>query len=635
MTIRFRLATMAVAAILVANALLASITFQYLNHLWMSEVKSRVHRNLDRARTAYQKHVALIEALLKGRSLDPALAAAVRDNDRGRLKTALRQTSTAGDLDFVLLTDLSGRVVCRGGTDKAGDDLRDDPLLARAMHAQDSASGTVTLSRERLENEGHDLAERARLEVIPTPAARQSPAYVRTDGMVIATVSPIRDEQKRLAGFLYGGILLNRRYDLVDSIKEEVLLKEVYSGKDIGMVTIFHGDLRIATTVFMRDGSRAIGTQLSAAVSEEVLDLGNTWAAAPALVVDDWYIASCEPIRDPNQRIIGALSVGLLQSPFLHHRNVAFTVFLTIVVVTASASVLLLFAAHEMVLRPIRHVLSMVQKVIGGDLTARVGIRPAGEMGVLCRAIDSMAAAVAEREALLRQITQQQIGRSEQLASVGRLAAGVAHEINNPLTGVLAFADLLREKPNMDDQDRQDLDLIIRETKRAREIVRGLLDFARETPSVKTRLSVNDVLRQTLKLLGKRDAFQSIVIVEDFADDLPPIDGDKNQLEQVFVNLALNACEAMPNGGTLLVSTAGEKGHVVVKITDTGSGIKPEHLDHIFEPFFTTKPVGKGTGLGLSVSYGIVHQHGGTIEVESEEGKGTTFTVRLPIPPGS
>ncbi len=633
MTIRFRLTTLAVAAILVANALLALITFQYLSQVWMSEVQNRVHRNLNRARTAYQKHVALIEALLKGRSLDPGLAAATQGNDRVRLATVLRATSEAGGLDFVVLLDATGKVVGRSGSGKSGDDLSSDPLVAQAISTQKSASGTVSLSRERLENEGNDLAERARLEVIPTPAARPSPKSLRTDGMVIAAASPIRDDHGRVAGFLYGGMLLNRRYDLVDAIKQEVLLNEVFGGKDIGAVTIFHGDLRIATSVRMSDGSRAVGTQLSAAVSEEVLDRGNTWAAEPALMIDEWYIASCEPIRDPQQRIIGALSVGLLQSPFLHQRNVAFAVFLTIVVVTASASVILLFAAHEMVLRPIRHLVAMVQKLIGGDLTARVGIRPAGEMGVLCRAIDSMAAAVAEREALLRQITQQQIGRSEQLASVGRLAAGVAHEINNPLTGVLAFADLLREKPNLDDQDRQDLDLIIRETKRAREIVRGLLDFARETPSVKTRLSVNDVVRQTLKLLGKRDAFQSIIIVEDLADDLPPIDGDKNQLEQVFVNLALNACEAMPNGGTLLVSTSLENGAVVVRVTDTGAGIKPEHLDHVFEPFFTTKPVGKGTGLGLSVSYGIVQQHGGTIEVESEEGKGTTFTVRLPIAP--
>jgi signal transduction histidine kinase len=133
-----------------------------------------------------------------------------------------------------------------------------------------------------------------------------------------------------------------------------------------------------------------------------------------------------------------------------------------------------------------------------------------------------------------------------------------------------------------------------------------------------------------MQLLGKREAFQNINLVEDLADRLPRIFGDTNQLQQVFVNLSLNACEAMPNGGTLLISTACASDHVVIKVIDTGLGIKREHVDKIFEPFFTTKPVGKGTGLGLSVSYGIVHQHGGTLEVESQEGKGTTFTVTLP-----
>jgi two-component system NtrC family sensor kinase len=290
----------------------------------------------------------------------------------------------------------------------------------------------------------------------------------------------------------------------------------------------------------------------------------------------------------------------------------------------------LLLLSYERLFRPIRDVVVMAQKVIGGDLSARVGMRPPGEMGVLCWAVDSMAQAMAERQELLEQVTRQQIGRSEQLASVGRLAAGVAHEINNPLTGVLAFAGLLREKPNMDEQDRQDLELIVRETKRAREIVRGLLDFARETPSIKARLNINDVAVQTVRLLGKRDAFQDIEVVEDFDENIPCINGDKNQLEQVLVNLSLNACEAMPGGGTLLLSTSCTDGCVEVKVTDTGCGIKKEHLDKIFEPFFTTKPVGKGTGLGLAVSYGIIQQHEGTLDVESEERKGTTFTIRLP-----
>jgi two-component system, NtrC family, sensor kinase len=287
------------------------------------------------------------------------------------------------------------------------------------------------------------------------------------------------------------------------------------------------------------------------------------------------------------------------------------------------------------VLRPIRHVVVMAQRVIGGDLSARLGIRPPGEMGVLCRAIDSMAQAVAEREELLKLATCQQLGRSEQLASVGRLAAGVAHEINNPLVGVLTFADLMRDKENLDDQDRQDLEVIIRETKRVRDIVRGLLDFARETPFVKKPLNINEIVRQTVALLGKRQAFQNIYIVEDLRDDLPLVDFDKGQLQQVLLNLTLNACEAMPNGGTLMLGTSPAHDKVTVSVPDTGPGIRREHLDKIFEPFFTTKPVGKGTGLGLSVSYGIVQQHGGTLEVESTVGQGSTFTITLPAVPAN
>jgi signal transduction histidine kinase len=137
------------------------------------------------------------------------------------------------------------------------------------------------------------------------------------------------------------------------------------------------------------------------------------------------------------------------------------------------------------------------------------------------------------------------------------------------------------------------------------------------------------VIRRTVRLLGNQEAFQKITLREDFQEDLPKVDGDMNQLQQVFLNLSLNACEAMPNGGTLSISTSVRDGKVLVKLADTGCGIKQEHLDQIFEPFFSTKPVGQGTGLGLSVSYGILRQHGGSVEVESEEGKGTTFAVVL------
>lgn len=254
----------------------------------------------------------------------------------------------------------------------------------------------------------------------------------------------------------------------------------------------------------------------------------------------------------------------------------------------------------------------------------------------LQHALSEYAKELAEREQAERSLRKREYLHleSEKLAAVGRLAAGVAHEINNPLTTVLTFSHLLREKEGLGDQDKQDLDLVIRETSRASEIVRGLLDFARERPALKEALDVNDVVRRTIPLLGSQKAFQRITVREHLQGDLPPVNADMNRLQQVLLNLSLNACEAMQDGGTLTISTSAQGRNVLLKVTDTGCGIKEEHLGNIFEPFFSTKPVGKGTGLGLSVSYGIIQRHGGTLEVESEIGKGTTFIITLPCAEG-
>ena len=301
--------------------------------------------------------------------------------------------------------------------------------------------------------------------------------------------------------------------------------------------------------------------------------------------------------------------------------------------VATSASLLLISLVLAVLLRPIGRVVAMSRRVVAGDFSARIARRPMGEMGILCEAVDSMAEAVAHRERQLQQSVRQQVTRAEKLASIGRLAAGVAHEINNPLTGVLTFAHLLHVRPNMEPQDREDLELIIRETTRAADIVRGLLDFARERPVLMEPLDLNEVVVRTVRLIANQKKFEHIVIEQLLQEDLPKVLGDMNQLQQVLLNLSLNACTAMPTGGTLTVRTVTTEDQVVLKVTDTGCGIKADLLDRIFEPFFTTQDVGKGTGLGLSVTYGIIEQHHGQLEVQSEESKGTTFTIYFPAIP--
>ncbi|MBN2495496.1 MAG: cache domain-containing protein [Deltaproteobacteria bacterium] len=632
-TIRFRLSMGFIAIILVANSLLSLAAVLYIGDIWAAEVQTRVRLDLNSAWAVYNNRIESLGDMLAilARHRDLADRELDAGSLRDRLGSKLEEIQRDAGMDILSVLDTRGRVLFRASRpEQAGDDLSGNPLVRRALAQKKEVAGTLIASRDDLEREGGSLAERARLDLIDTPAARPSDRRQNTEGMLQGVVVPVFGPEGKPIRFLYAASLLNRSTYIVDTIRDEVFQNEMYAGKYIGTATIFQQDLRISTNVPTVAGERALGTRLSAEVYEKVLEQGKIWADR-AFVVNDWYITAYSPIYDPGDRIIGALYVGLLEEPYLKSRHVLVWVLLAMVSVTTLGVLLLLFFVTKLILKPVGHIIQMSRRVIEGDLGARVGIRPSGEMGLLCQTVDQMADAVAQREEQLEQATREQIGQSEKLASIGRLAAGVAHEINNPLTGVMTFAHLLRAKPNMDHQDQEDLDLIVRETTRVREIVRGLLDFARESPSRMQLMAVQEVLANTMTLLRAQKTFNKVEICQEHPPDLPQVCGDRNQLQQVFVNLALNACEAMPDGGRLEIRSAVDGGEIVITFTDTGCGIKAEHLQSIFDPFFTTKPVGKGTGLGLSVSYGIVQQHGGSLEVDSVEGEGTTFTVRLPV----
>jgi two-component system, NtrC family, sensor kinase len=233
-----------------------------------------------------------------------------------------------------------------------------------------------------------------------------------------------------------------------------------------------------------------------------------------------------------------------------------------------------------------------------------------------------------ERKALERQLL-----RSEKLASLGKLAAGIAHEINQPLTGVLTFAHLLKKKFQDDDPTRKDLEVIVRETTRIRGIVQGVLDFARETHMQKEPKRIEQVLDQTLEIVVHQQRFFGITLNKEYDSSVPEVVIDSNLMEQVFMNIILNALDAMKGSGTLTVRTRKVDNCVEVDFIDSGGGMPEGILDKIFDPFFTTKDSteGMGMGLGLAVSYGIVKNHNGDISVISKLGSGTIFTVRLPL----
>jgi PAS domain S-box-containing protein len=221
--------------------------------------------------------------------------------------------------------------------------------------------------------------------------------------------------------------------------------------------------------------------------------------------------------------------------------------------------------------------------------------------------------------------------QQEKLASVGRLSAGVAHEINNPLTTILTTAMLIQEDLEPDDPTYAEMSIITNEALRCRKIVTNLLNFARQTQPVKKKHNLNDVVAACISLTQKQAAFKDISVFQDLSDSLPRIMVDKGQIEQAMINLIINAVEATPAGGRIHLATrmSRRNGFIDIVVADTGEGIPDNRLSRIFDPFFTTKE--EGTGLGLAITHGIIEQHGGTIEVSSTPGQGTTFTITIPV----
>ena len=320
------------------------------------------------------------------------------------------------------------------------------------------------------------------------------------------------------------------------------------------------------------------------------------------------------------------------------------------------------YFVHRLVYVPLRDLENAARRLSAGDLGQVIPVRSDDELGQLAASFNAMTVALRSSQAELRdwahtleqkvekrtqelRVAEAETARSEKLASVGLLAAGIAHELNNPLTGVLTFTTLLRKKLPDGNPDADDLDLVIRETKRCAAIIRRLLDFAREKTPEKKFTDINRVIEDTARIIERPASFRDIEIAMDLDLALPPVWVDADLVKQVIMNILVNAQHAIEHEGSITVRSrrcaqprSPDPGMapvdmVEISIVDTGCGIPEKNLKRIFDPFFTSKEVGKGTGLGLSVSHGIVRAHGGAIEVESTVGAGSTFRVYLPVDP--
>jgi len=618
--------------VFIMSAVFSIVGVQLIGDRIVSEAQERVRTDLNSAREIFLNHLGKISDEIRFVSDRTFVRNGSVYRDRANLTEKLEAIRKREQLDVLTITDKIGTVLLRTTNHGLiGDDQSHDEIVSTVLKTRKPESSASLISAEDLRKESPSLAEKAYFSFIYTPKARVRDELGETSGLMLEAAAPIFDFNNKFVGISYGSVLLNRNYEIVDKIKGTVFQNMIYNGKDIGTATLFLDDLRISTNVKNEDGSRAIGTRVSEDVYNQVVGEGKQWIGR-AFVVNDWYITAYEPIKNINKKIIGILYVGILEEKYVDIRNRTIVLFLVITLIGALISMTLSYIITRKISGSIKKLVYASREVAHGKLDTKVEIRSKDELWELADSFNLMASSLKKRDEQLKEFTKKKIMESERLAIVGQLAADVAHEINNPLQGIVAYSHLLLERMPGENSMKEPIQKIVTQADRCTGIIRGLLDFSRQRKPQKKSSDINHILLECVSLMENRALFHNIQVVKDLKENLPQVTIDPSQMQQVFINMIINAAEAMDENGQLTLATKFDplEKYIEVEFKDTGHGISEENIERIFDPFFTTKEIGHGTGLGLAISFGIVKEHSGTISVESEVGKGAIFTIRLP-----
>ncbi len=622
---------------IVTAALNTVVISRVINDYLTSAQADRVSRDMDLATGLYQEKLKEVQAMGQRLGNDPqtienlpaaisgsAAAQAAIDQVIGRKAS----TPAIGSSEFILILDkkgqiLTGHVLLKDGrlSDRVpGGNWASLPIVADAMSSLQPVSGTEVIPASYLAGVG--LSDQAHVALRQTAQSAPEPFDTRegSAGLALVSVHPLLNAEYELQGLAVTGYLFNNDIGFVDYLVNVAKIETS---------TVFLGDLRVATNVVDASGTRALGTRVSQTVYDPVLKNGENYFGR-VFVVTDWYIGDYQPLRDHQGSVVGMLYVGARESAFQNLIDNFTSRVILIALVCIAVAGILAIPISRWIAQPVKQLVNANRQLAGGDMNVRVEPYGEGELAMLGRSFNSMVETLSD--------TQQELLRKDKLASLGQLAAGVAHELNNPLGTILLYSDAMHRDAADNDPRREDLEMIIGEAQRCKIIVADLLDFARQHEVEAEEIDLNALLEEVVRKVSSQERFGQVQFEYRLDPKLPAIQADGAQLQQVFINLLNNSADAIAGAGTITLTTKPSGSQSVeVQVADSGSGMSPQSLAKLFTPFFTTKPAGKGTGLGLAIVYGIVKMHRGQIHVDSKLGHGTTMTITLPIraPEGS
>jgi len=548
-------------------------------------------------------------------------------------------------LDFLSIVSTRGEVVIRSTPpyNKGDFKLSSTPLL-KALQGK-TVTSIELMSQNELEREQEGLSESAFMALENTPYSRPCQKTVETRGMVMMGSVPI-EKGNQILGAIYGGVLLNRNYDVVDKIKNVVFKDEEYNGVPTGTATIFLNDCRISTTVRLANGNRALGTRASKEVADRVLDNGKRWVGR-AFVVKDWYLTAYDPIRNSRNEIIGMLYVGLLEKPFKALiRSTILRYGILSISVLVVALILAFFLAGR-ISKPLHTLAVTAEKMQRGEKPEEIKSDNASkETERLIQAFNGMAEALTEREEKLKEANKKSEDANLSLKNINRsymeTLGFISHELKSPLATIMNYVYLIRERKfgDLTEKQKKGMKNIDNNVKLIVEMVRHYLNLSRiengELEPIPSRVELMDeVLLPLLESYEEETSVRNITLQNNIEKDII-LHTDLNMTREVFENLISNAIKYGREGGTIRLDAKNTENFVKFSVFNEGEGIPPEKIKNLFQKFSRledekTHRRQKGTGLGLFITKNIIKSHGGEIKVQSKYHEWIDFQFTLPV----